>query len=288
MDEINEKIQEYKQNLVQIEALLEREKNNIDKIQQIEELTNLKNKLKEQIKYHTQLLAFEKEKCSLNTLPLSLLDINKSCCCMYNNSWTTGKIKNVYENKVTVSLYGYFNSENNTNIEVDLDYTLVKVNKKYVSKDLLKGYLVEAIFFLDGEWYKSKIISINIDSIEVEYIGYDTKEKIDYDCIRFTPEMRIENEKLFKEFTNVVTIKNEKEEENETFNLPDNLRINPSDNEQQRLAKRKKVKALKLNHKQKILEHVTKQKQDSWLNFKTLSGIKGLYKSPNINNFKKK
>jgi len=49
--------------------------------------------------------------------------------------------------------------------------------------------------------------------------------------------------------------------------IPDNLKISPADSEAQRLAKKKKVKALKNNFKQKLIEKETKEKQDLWLNF---------------------
>eukprot|EP00343_Euplotes_focardii_P005653 CAMPEP_0205814140 /NCGR_PEP_ID=MMETSP0205-20121125/19122_1 /ASSEMBLY_ACC=CAM_ASM_000278 /TAXON_ID=36767 /ORGANISM="Euplotes focardii, Strain TN1" /LENGTH=131 /DNA_ID=CAMNT_0053097577 /DNA_START=190 /DNA_END=583 /DNA_ORIENTATION=- len=61
----------------------------------------------------------------------------------------------------------------------------------------------------------------------------------------------------------------EKEKEGmENFEIPDKLRLKSTDTEDQRLTKRKKVKALKMNHKRKNMENSNKEKQESWLRFK--------------------
>ena len=70
------------------------------------------------------------------------------------------------------------------------------------------------------------------------------------------------NEKKKREF-----LKKRLPEDELEFKIPDNLKISPSDSEIQRLTKKKKIKALKNNFKQKILEKDSKDKQDVWLNF---------------------
>ena len=56
-------------------------------------------------------------------------------------------------------------------------------------------------------------------------------------------------------------------EELTSFSIPESLKGKTTDTADQRLAKRKKVKALKQNFKRKVIEKQNKDKQDSWLNF---------------------
>ena len=67
------------------------------------------------------------------------------------------------------------------------------------------------------------------------------------------------------------------------FKIPDYLKVTPADNEAQRLSKRKRVKSMKNNHKIKVLEKFSKEKQDDWLNFsqKVNKGGKGIGSSLN-------
>jgi hypothetical protein len=49
--------------------------------------------------------------------------------------------------------------------------------------------------------------------------------------------------------------------------VPETLKVTVNDGDEERKAKRKKVNALKSNHKEKILEHVSRKKQESWMDF---------------------
>jgi methionine-rich copper-binding protein CopC len=51
------------------------------------------------------------------------------------------------------------------------------------------------------------------------------------------------------------------------FNIPEKLKINPNDSEEQRLLKRKRVKQLKNKQKQKEIEKLTQEKQQNWIDF---------------------
>lgn len=53
----------------------------------------------------------------------------------------------------------------------------------------------------------------------------------------------------------------------EDFSIPDHLRMKRSDTEKVKLQKKKKVKALKYQHKVKIQEIESKVRQNTWLDF---------------------
>ena len=75
----------------------------------------------------------------------------------------------------------------------------------------------------------------------VKFKKYATKETVPLEYLRLKPEDVKKNK--------------EKEKEGlENFVKPEKLKLKSTDTEEQRLAKRKKLKALKLNHKRKIID----------------------------------
>ncbi|MES1914662.1 MAG: hypothetical protein MHM6MM_006709 [Cercozoa sp. M6MM] len=57
------------------------------------------------------------------------------------------------------------------------------------------------------------------------------------------------------------------------FELPDSLRLSKEDTEAQRLQKRRKVKQLKYQHKQRKVEHALVKKKSAWQKFSKRKGI---------------
>ena len=91
--------------------------------------------------------------------------------------------------------------------------------------------------------------------------------------MRITPEQKITNWKNKEEEKKKK--KEEGDKERSKFEIPNELRITPADNEETRLLKRKRVKQLKNKVKQREIEKITQAKQRNWLNFnKTLNGNK--------------
>src|SRR5690606_35241801 len=112
----------------------------------------------------------------------------------------------------------------------------------------------------DGKWYNSTIEAISEHGVHVKYNKYDDIEVITFDSIRITPDQKLANQKR-KETIKPINI------EEDEFKLPDYLKITPADNEAQRLSKKKRAKSIKQKHKQKIIEKISKEKQDQWLTF---------------------
>lgn len=273
IDEMKNKIAEYKANLAQIESIIESEKSNVDKLELVDQLRKMKENIKQAIKYYYDIISYETELLALNSQPITLNDVGKVCCCLYNNAWTTATIVNLqhesHENYETIQLrlFGFLDSKTGKKAEVNLPFEYVKINKEYSLKELVKGFFIQAIYSEDGNWYEAVVAEVFNEErlIEVEFLEYANKEKVTLDSIRISPIHRVKNE-------GIKTKNEEKQSKMENkldyeFTLPEHLRLNPSDNDQQRIAKRKKVKALKQSHKHKILEELNKQKQDVWKDF---------------------
>ena len=124
--------------------------------------------------------------------------------------------------------------------------------------------LCDAIYYEEGKWYNAMIETISEHGVHVKYKKYNDVEVVSFDSIRFTPEQNLLNMKKKEEA--LKKTKSEVSENDLEFKLPEYLKITPTDNEVQRLSKRKRVKSMKNTHKQKIIEKVSKDKQDNWLN----------------------
>ena len=92
------------------------------------------------------------------------------------------------------------------------------------------------------------------DVFLVKFKKFGNKENVPLEYLRLKPEDVKKNK--------------EKEKEGlENFVAPEKLKLKSTDTEEQRLAKRKKVKALKQNHKRKIIDKSNREKQENWLSF---------------------
>eukprot|EP00340_Litonotus_pictus_P001253 CAMPEP_0170521000 /NCGR_PEP_ID=MMETSP0209-20121228/6339_1 /TAXON_ID=665100 ORGANISM="Litonotus pictus, Strain P1" /NCGR_SAMPLE_ID=MMETSP0209 /ASSEMBLY_ACC=CAM_ASM_000301 /LENGTH=382 /DNA_ID=CAMNT_0010807635 /DNA_START=30 /DNA_END=1175 /DNA_ORIENTATION=- len=253
-------------NLSQIELLIEREKEEVNKTLEVQELQKMKEELKANLRYNKELLQYHQSLHSLNNTKLTYYDINKICSCFVKDEWCNAEILEIKKDLVTVKLL------KNKKETLQLFFYLVKPNKEINLKEIRKEYTVDAISLKDGEWHESIILGIFKDNIEVKLLGCERVERARLDGIRITPAQRRENEKLKKvdekpnkeisgnDFKNKDSSNNESQE----FVIPNHLKLSSTDDEQQRLAKRKRVKALKHNFKQKNLEKDNKEKQESW------------------------
>jgi len=284
IDELDKKIYEYKSNLNQVETILERERENIKmNPSKLEDLIKLRDSLKQAIRFHDDVKKFKISNIGFSTNLMTNEDIGRICSCYFesDDKWYTAMVKDVNEkeNTATVTFFGLYNIDSNNNEEVNisslnnkninavlseatLPFKYIKIQEKLSPIELSIGMFVEAIYYEDGLWYQAIIEQISEYGVHIKYLKYTDKEIVSFDSIRLTPELKLKNEDRNKN----KKLKNNLEDEM-VFKLPDNLKISPADNEQQRLSKKKKAKALKNNHKQKILEKISKEKQDSWLNF---------------------
>lgn len=266
--EIESKISLYKNNLSEIENILDREKEkslnilNPGNLSRINELTKVQKDLKNAINFHEELRKFliENDPELFNNSPLDSTMNGKICSAFYDieSQWYLAMINevNCEDKSAEITWLGYKE-------KCSLPWSHIKVQPSIKKESLEVGMFCDAIYYEDGKWYQASIEMISEHGVHVKYKKYEDVEVVSFDSIRITPQQNLLNQKRKEE-----SQQNKKDEEiNLEFKLPEHLKITPADNEVQRLSKRKKVKSLKNTHKQKVMDIISKEKQDNWLNF---------------------
>lgn len=271
MEEIECKLSEYRQNLSQIESILEREREKSLQVQssnisRMNELQKLQKDLKNAISFHEEMKKFklQTDPTIFNSAPLDPSMVGRICTAYYEaeGQWFLAMINEVSEKDKTaeVTWLGYKDKS-------ALPWLYIKVQEALKPEVLEVGMYCDAIYYEEGKWYQATIDAISEHGVHVKYKQYNDVEVVSFDSIRITPEQRLLNQKKKEQSQAKAAEKTKEDSEQWEFKLPDNLKITPADNELQRLTKRKKVKALKQTHKQKVMEKVSKEKQDEWLKF---------------------
>lgn len=115
------------------------------------------------------------------------------------------------------------------------------------------GKLVLAKFTEDGGWYRGKIVEVHKEGAIVKYLDYETKEKLPYEHIVELSEEAIESEQ-----NKVQDLRQ---------NIPDHLRLLPTDSDFVKLKKRKKLKAIRKRSKDVVADHVSEKRRQGWQQF---------------------
>ena len=280
ISEIKENIESFKQNLSQIESTLEIEEKSkdIESSAKCKALNNLKKDVQNAIAFYTSTLEYKITQSSFNTQPITSKSINK-CASLYyelDKKWYNGIINSIdQENKkCSVTFFGYKETE-------DLPFKYIKPIDEVSPEELTPGTVCDAIYKEDGLWYTCVVERTSELGIHIKFDKYNNEEIVSNDYLRITPEQKITNWKNKEEEKKKK--KEEGDKERSKFEIPNELRITPADNEETRLLKRKRVKQLKNKVKQREIEKITQAKQRNWLNFnKTLNGNK---KNKTLNGF---
>lgn len=131
--------------------------------------------------------------------------------------------------------------------------------KAYVplpTDQLVKGAMVRAIWADDGHFYDGIIVSDEgNDRFMIRFPRFG-KKKYEVGAYDVTP--RIGNKTAAVAADAPLP---------ETLEIPDSLRLKPTDTEAQRRSKRARVKALKQGHKKRKIEQEGARKQNNWLAF---------------------
>ena len=188
---------------------------------------------------------------------------------------------------------------------INLTQDLIKLKKSSSVKELSKettpiasvskkastlypvGTNVMALFEEDGLWYEASIDSIKDDKYWVTYIGYGNRALVSEDQMRSLTE---EEKKKRKEPASVASTSNGEMEEEESTSasalvIPKSLKILPTDSEEVRQAKKRRMKAIKSQQRTYQLEEAKKEKKNAWQEFASKSSGKSskresIFKSP--------
>lgn len=122
------------------------------------------------------------------------------------------------------------------------------------------GTICEAKFSQDGIWYKAKINTIlEGGKYHVTYTEYGNEEVVSITDIRPLTEVS-------KKSSSVTPLK--RPAVPDTFQqIPKSLQVLPTDTDEERLRKRKKVKAIKSGNRLKTIEDEGKSKMNAWQSF---------------------
>lgn len=298
IDDIENTIHSYQQNLKQIESTLEMEEinednNNVEDIAKKKALVKLKKDLQNAIAFFESALIYKRNENEFNKdTDINDAYLNKCANVYYepDDMWYNAIIKTInHKSKTcTVEYFGY--KEDDVYSVVPFKY--VKPHIGLNVEEVFNGMICDVIYKEDGLWYNATIQRVSELGVHVKYNKYETEEIVQCDYLRETPEQKVKNwnlkeqmkkekESNLKSKIDLTAIDGEEIDINNTFihgnnnsssngimfNIPEKLKINPNDSEEQRLLKRKRVKQLKNKQKQKEIEKITQEKQQNWIDF---------------------
>ncbi|KAK6588315.1 30 kDa splicing factor [Cryptosporidium xiaoi] len=136
-------------------------------------------------------------------------------------------------------------------------------------KDLKIGAKAQALYEEDGNWYNCVVLDVKSDGYIVKYADYgDDREFVSFSKVRNIAQDKYKVNNISKEFNknndfngNINTITTPG-----GYKIPENLIIKPTDSDQIKTDKKKKISVIKKQQKNEILENQAKTKQISWKN----------------------
>lgn len=301
IDDIASTIHAYRQNLAQIQSTIDIEGTNrddsVEDAAKKKALVKLKKDLLNAIAFFESALAYKQTQKEFNKdADISDTHLHKCANVYYepDDTWYNAVIKDInHKHKTcTVEYFGY--KEDDVHSVVPFKY--VKPHPALNVEEMFSGMACDVIYKEDGQWYGATVQRVSELGVHIKYNKYDTEEIVQCDYLRETPEQKVKNwnlkeqlkkekESALKAKVDLVTIDGEEIQTHAThndsnsnnvgntnngnalFNIPEKLKINPNDSEEQRLLKRKRVKQLKNKQKQKEIEKITQEKQQNWIDF---------------------
>ncbi|CAO2177533.1 unnamed protein product [Urochloa humidicola] len=140
------------------------------------------------------------------------------------------------------------------------------------------GTRVQAVWSEDGEWYNATVEALTPNGYYVAYDGWGNREEVDPDNVRPLEEeaadalRQAEKEAEATKMAIKRKIEQAATSDFQARSLPAKLRIEPSDPEDVKAAKRKKIHAFKSKARFEQLEFAQNKRQNAWQQFQTTKG----------------
>ncbi|KAF0898219.1 hypothetical protein E2562_005819 [Oryza meyeriana var. granulata] len=140
------------------------------------------------------------------------------------------------------------------------------------------GTKVQAVWSEDGEWYNATIEALTQNGYYVSYEGWGNKEEVDPANVRPVEEEAADSLRQAEkeaEATKMAIKRKIEQAATSDFqmrSLPTKLRIDPTDPEDVKAAKRKKIHAFKSKARFEQLEFAQNKRQNAWQQFQTTKG----------------
>ncbi|KAK4424452.1 Survival of motor neuron-related-splicing factor 30 [Sesamum alatum] len=140
------------------------------------------------------------------------------------------------------------------------------------------GTKVQAVWSEDGEWYDATIEALTPNGYYVSYDEWGNKEEVDPDNVRPIQEDSadplLEAEKIAVATKEALKrkIAQAATKDFQPWTVPQKLQIDPSDPEDVKAAKRKKIHAFKSKMRMEAKEVTQNKRQNAWQQFQTTKG----------------
>lgn len=118
------------------------------------------------------------------------------------------------------------------------------------------GLIVLGKYSIDNEWYRGKLVEISKDSAVIQYLDYGTKERLPF------------------EYLVVINNLEESITSDTKQNIPDNLRLFPTDSDFTKQMKRKKLKFLRKKSKDAVADQISEKRRQGWQSFQKKKKVK--------------
>ena len=256
---INQKIDEYKNKLQKVETAVQA---NSLSPERLKELSQLKDDLHKAIQYHQDLLKVSNERLQsyFSSFKLTKSDEGRKCnaYAQEDKNWYPAHINRVNSenNTAEVTFLGY-----KTTRVLPFSYTQVLVPPE----ELYEGQYVDALLE-DGKWHPSTVELVK-DSVTVRLSRWGHQHTLPFDCIKLNSNS-----------------KKRPLVERDVLEIPESMKILPNDPENVRNKKKRKLKALKKDWKQRQMQKESQEYVSHWKAFKQkkLKGLKkqSQFKSP--------
>jgi len=175
----------------------------------------------------------------------------------FDDKWYPAVIEDITEDKYKVFFVGYGNTEELT----DGNIRPIPVPANPVPKTkAVVGFKCEGQFSGDGKWYPVEIKEITKYGFKTAFPDYGSEEELPLQYLRLVEKARPKMVKL-SEVTGHMEI-------------PEHLKIVPTDTEAENLKKKKRVKAIKNHNRMNAFDVERKTKQQGWQGFQKKIGKK--------------
>jgi survival-of-motor-neuron-related-splicing factor 30 len=159
--------------------------------------------------------------------------------------------------------------------EVTLPLTKMRklVSKSGMHADQVgPGLKCQCRFAADRKWYDVVVDALTPHGYMVTYPKFGTKEEVPLEYLRHTPTAVLMGDKT----------------ESSTIAIPENLKILPTDTEEEKLKKKKRIKGIKSKHRLQSIDKERSAVQNTWKAFTTKSSKQAKKSSTGIPHVKKR
>ena len=255
--DLAEKLRTYGEQLAQVEQLLAQDPNN-------EQFKKLRQDLLEVTKLTEDLLKYDHEKKEQEVpdasqgeeqegIDIAPFQVGMRCEGKFNDGWYPAVITAVAGGAYTVVYIGFGNTE-----VVDADGIRPLIcDDPLDPAQVVVGAELVGRYSGDGKYYDVIVEAVTDFGYKVSFTEYGNSEELPLEYLRVrsqTGQLPDANEGLVREADG-------------TYRIPEHLKVLPSDSEQDRLRKRRRVKALKQKLKQSEQDAARDQSKNSWQAF---------------------